>query len=47
MRNNVDKMKKLTANQQGFVPLLLFILTAVVAVVVIAYMRVQARQQNS
>lgn len=37
-------MKKLTPNQEGFIPLLLTILAIVVAIVVIAYIRVAGAQ---
>lgn len=37
-------MKKLMQNEQGFIPLMLTVLGAIIAVVVFAYMRVKAAQ---
>lgn len=44
LRNNVPKMKKLKVNEQGFIPLLIFVLAVVVALVFYAYTRVQNAQ---
>jgi hypothetical protein len=40
MRNNVTNMKKLKQNQQGFIPLLLFVLAVVIGAIVMMYLRV-------
>lgn len=40
MSDNVLKMKKLKQNQQGFIPLLLFVLAVVVGAIVLMYLRV-------
>lgn len=42
--DNTVKMKSLKHNQEGLIPLLLLILAIVVAVIIIAYMRVQNAQ---
>jgi hypothetical protein len=43
--NNVLNMKKLTHNEQGFIPLLLTILAIIIAVIVFAYLRVVKAQR--
>ena len=40
MRNNRDIMKNLKHNQQGFIPLLLFVLAVVIGAIVLMYLRV-------
>lgn len=37
-------MKKLKLNQQGFIPMMLFILAVIVAVIYLAYSQVQKAQ---